>query len=115
MEAWQIHLDVFGATRNRGFAQVFFSCQLRDQQLHVKSVCRWIKKNYNDPEVMITENGWSDDGQLEDLDRVEYYRSHLEQILTVVLNKECNLKAYTGWPSKSFPQNTHSFTLVSYR
>lgn len=59
-------------------------------------MCRWIKRTYDDPEVFITENGWSDDGQLMDIDRVEYYRLHLEEILAAVLNNESNLKAYTG-------------------
>lgn len=45
---------------------------------------------------MITENGWSDDGQLDDQDRIEYIRSHLDEILNIVLNEECNLKGYTG-------------------
>lgn len=45
---------------------------------------------------MITENGWSDDGQLDDQDRIEYMRSHLDEILDIVLNDECNLKGYTG-------------------
>jgi beta-glucosidase/6-phospho-beta-glucosidase/beta-galactosidase len=29
----------------------------------------WIKNKYENPMVMITENGWSDDGELEDNDR----------------------------------------------
>lgn len=62
----------------------------------IGGLLRWIKNEYNDPEVIITENGWSDEGQLNDTGRVEYYRSYLEEILTVVLNKECNLKGYAG-------------------
>lgn len=57
---------------------------------------RWLKKEFDDPEVYITENGWSDNGELNDVDRIEYYRLHLEEILSVVLNNECNLKGYTG-------------------
>lgn len=60
------------------------------------SFFRWLKMEYNNLEVIITESGWSDDGQLDDVDRIEYYRSHLEEVLTVVLNGECNVKAYTG-------------------
>lgn len=73
---------------------------------------RWLKRNYNDPEVLITETGWSDDGQLDDHDRLEYYRSHLEEVLTVVLNKECNLKAYTGFFNESFQLNSVLHTCV---
>lgn len=57
---------------------------------------RWIKKEYNNPEVFITENGWSDRGELVDDDRIEYLHDHLKQIQEVVLNKECKLKGYAG-------------------
>lgn len=49
--------------------------------------------------MIITENGWSDDGQLNDPDRIEYYRSHLDELLKAVLNKEVNVKGYTGFTS----------------
>lgn len=46
--------------------------------------------------MYITENGWSDNGEIDDYDRVDYLREHLKQILDVVLNEECDLKGYTG-------------------
>lgn len=46
--------------------------------------------------MFITENGWSDDGRLNDHGRVDYLRAHLNEALDIVLNEECNLKAYTG-------------------
>lgn len=57
---------------------------------------RWIKDQYNNPEIIITENGWSDNGGLVDDGRIEYLRDHLKVILDVVLNDEANLKGYTG-------------------
>lgn len=62
----------------------------------IKKNFRWIKREYNNPEVIVTENGWSDEGELDDFDRIEYLRKHLEQLQTVVLNNECNLKGYTS-------------------
>lgn len=47
--------------------------------------------------VLITENGWSDRGEFEDNDRIEYLHDHLQQALDVVLNAESNLKGYTVW------------------
>lgn len=41
---------------------------------------KWIKENYNNPELIITENGYSDrDGKLDDMDRINYLqvRIHL--------------------------------------
>lgn len=60
-------------------------------------ILRWLKKEYNNPEVIITENGWSDRGELVDNGRIEYLHDHLKSILDVVLNEECNLKGYTVW------------------
>lgn len=47
--------------------------------------------------MFITGNGWSDEGELNDQDRIEYLREHLREVLKVVLNKECNVIGYTVW------------------
>lgn len=47
--------------------------------------------------MYITENGWSDRGQIEDNDRIEYLRDHLQQIQDVILKNETNLKGYAGY------------------
>lgn len=58
---------------------------------------RWIKDEYNNPLVFITENGFSDSGGLEDNGRIEYYRDHLQHVQDAVLNNGCNVKAFTAW------------------
>lgn len=58
---------------------------------------RWIKKEYKNPEVIISENGWSDDGRLNDVDRVEYLKDHLTEVVKAVRNDGCNVKGYTVW------------------
>lgn len=60
-------------------------------------VTRWIKKEYKNPIVIISENGWADDGRLEDVERVDYIRSHLEEVVRAVRNSECNVQGYTIW------------------
>lgn len=57
---------------------------------------RWLNEEYNGLEVFITENGWSDEGQLDDSDRVEYLRSHLQELAKVLANNECNVTGYAG-------------------
>lgn len=57
---------------------------------------RWIQREYNNPEVFITESGWADQGEMEDTNRIEYLHDHLLQVLDIVLNSKCNLKGYTG-------------------
>jgi beta-glucosidase/6-phospho-beta-glucosidase/beta-galactosidase len=56
----------------------------------------WIKENYNNPEVLITENGFSDFGEIEDEGRVSYIRSHLEWT-SKAIGKGCNVVGYTCW------------------
>lgn len=34
----------------------------------------WIKENYDNPIVLVTENGYADDGRLEDFDRIFYHK-----------------------------------------
>lgn len=58
---------------------------------------RWIKNQYDSPEICITETGWVDKGEMEDNGRIEYINDHLKEILNVLQDKECNLKGYTIW------------------
>jgi len=37
-----------------------------------RKLLNWIAKQYNNPPVLITENGFSDEGGLDDRDRVDY-------------------------------------------
>lgn len=46
--------------------------------------------------VFVTENGWSDGGELEDDERIQYTHDHLHHLLDVVLNEQCNVKGYAG-------------------
>lgn len=45
---------------------------------------------------MVLENGYSDVGQINDYDRIEYFREHLQQILDVIHNDGCHVRAYSG-------------------
>lgn len=65
------------------------------QGLH--DILKWIKDKYDNPIVMITENGWSDDGQLDDEERVEYLKVHLAAITKAINDDKCNVVAYTAW------------------
>lgn len=40
----------------------------------MRKLLNWIKDIYNNPPVYITENGFADVGEVEDLGRVSYYR-----------------------------------------
>lgn len=63
----------------------------------LQDLLRWIKNKYNNPIVMITENGWSDDGQLDDEGRVDYLKAHLAAMSRAISVDGCNVVAYTVW------------------
>jgi beta-glucosidase/6-phospho-beta-glucosidase/beta-galactosidase len=39
----------------------------------LRKLLNWIANEYNNPPVLITENGFSDQGELDDIDRVDYH------------------------------------------
>lgn len=57
----------------------------------------WIKTEYNNPKVIITENGWLDGGELEDDDRIDYFDSHLKVLAKAINEDKCNIVGYTAW------------------
>lgn len=57
---------------------------------------RYIKRRYDNPTVIITENGCGDDGELNDGNRIDYLRTHLQEVLKAVLDDGCNVVGYTG-------------------
>lgn len=56
----------------------------------------WIKIQYNNPRVMITENGWSDLGTLEDDARIKFIQLHLAKCLEAKRDGS-RIEAYTVW------------------
>lgn len=64
----------------------------------LRKLLNWIKDTYENPELWITENGFSDtdaEGTI-DLGRVAYYRDYVNNVLKAV-NEGCNVKKYTAW------------------
>ncbi|KAL7024949.1 hypothetical protein ACKWTF_013269 [Chironomus riparius] len=57
----------------------------------------WIRTKYNNPDVYISENGWSDAPlTIEDHDRIEYMRLHLAAISKAITDG-CNVLGITVW------------------
>lgn len=52
---------------------------------------------YDNPEVILLENGWSDKGEMKDDGRISYFHDHLERVLDAILNDGCNIKGYSGY------------------
>lgn len=48
----------------------------------MRKTLQWIKDRFNDPEIIITENGISDRaGNLDDMMRVYYYKHNINSML----------------------------------
>lgn len=59
----------------------------------------WLKQQYGDLEIMITENGLPTYDGLNDTTRVDFYKSHLEQVSDKLLNNyRCPCKGWTRAP-----------------
>jgi len=63
----------------------------------LRDLLNWIKNEYNNPPVFITENGWSDGGELEDDDRIDYLKRHLKATSQAINEDQCNVIGYTAW------------------
>lgn len=47
--------------------------------------------------MFISENGWSDDGNLNDDGRVKYIKEHLESVSKAIYEDNCNVIGYAVW------------------
>lgn len=72
------------------------SVWLRVHPSGMRHLLNWIRKEYNNPVVYVTENGVSDKGGLNDVKRVEYFNSYLTAILSAIKDG-CNVKGYIAW------------------
>ncbi|BES89246.1 glycoside hydrolases [Nesidiocoris tenuis] len=58
-----------------------------------------VKNDYGNPEVLITENGYPDDGSdpLNDTERINYYETHFAAIRQAIYEDGCNVVGHTSW------------------
>lgn len=66
---------------------------------------------YDNPEVMILENGFSDHGDLKDNDRIEYIYKNLKVMLEAIADG-CNVTRYTYWSLMDNFQWSSGYTYV---
>ncbi|KAL0266520.1 UNVERIFIED_CONTAM: hypothetical protein PYX00_009032 [Menopon gallinae] len=57
----------------------------------------WIKEEYNNIPVIVTENGFADNGTLEDYGRIDYHKEYIEEMLKAIHIDECNVRGYIAW------------------
>jgi beta-glucosidase/6-phospho-beta-glucosidase/beta-galactosidase len=47
----------------------------------VRKLLNWVNENYDNPEIIITENGFSDHGEVDDQGRIYFYKVRIEVFL----------------------------------
>jgi lactase-phlorizin hydrolase len=64
-----------------------------------RKLLNWIKNTYGNPNVLITENGFSDDHSVgtADVKRTQYYNDYINNMLKAVVVDGCNVTSYTAW------------------
>ncbi|KAF7284526.1 hypothetical protein GWI33_022112 [Rhynchophorus ferrugineus] len=62
-----------------------------------RSIINFVNDCYKPKEIFITENGWSDTGELEDNNRITYLNDSLNGILNSIVIDGVNVKGYTMW------------------
>lgn len=62
-----------------------------------RDLLNWIKDEYDNPQVFITENGWGDERGMNDDDRIEYLKTHMQAVLDTLHIDKCNIFGYTAW------------------
>ncbi|XP_078588140.1 lactase/phlorizin hydrolase-like [Branchiostoma floridae x Branchiostoma japonicum] len=67
----------------------------------LRRLLKFIKLNYRDPDVYITENGRSDHDEqppvMEDADRICYYMGYIDEVLKAIEVDGVKVRAYTAW------------------
>ena len=62
----------------------------------LRYLLNWMKREYDNSEVIITENGAVDVGMY-DLTRMNYLIEHTQTLLDSIRLDKCNVSAYTYW------------------
>ncbi|KAK9885204.1 hypothetical protein WA026_010709 [Henosepilachna vigintioctopunctata] len=62
-----------------------------------RRLMKWIKDQYNNPPMYVTENGWATGAGLEDNERVRYITQYLSELLKAIHEDGCNVIGYAYW------------------
>ncbi|XP_026762202.2 myrosinase 1 [Galleria mellonella] len=65
----------------------------------LRHMMSWLKNNYGDIQIFITENGYPnrEEKELHDIDRIQFIHDHLEQVLLSIHEDNIDVIGYTVW------------------
>ncbi|KAK4883855.1 hypothetical protein RN001_000126 [Aquatica leii] len=93
-------------------------CRIKDMQVHTyddpswlsgsisyfrlvpwgfRKLLNYIKNNYQDPEIIVTENGFPDYGEIEDNNRIKFHKGNLNAVLDALIYDNVKVKDYIVW------------------
>ncbi|KAK7789829.1 hypothetical protein R5R35_007360 [Gryllus longicercus] len=62
-----------------------------------RKLLNWLHKEYNGVTIMVTENGFSDSGELNDAGRENYYKTYINALWEAIMIDGVNVFAYAAW------------------
>ncbi|XP_046643173.1 cytosolic beta-glucosidase-like [Daphnia pulicaria] len=64
----------------------------------MRNTLKWIRDRFNNPDIIVTENGFSDNaGNLDDLMRVYYYKHNINNVLKAIKTDGVKVIGYAAW------------------
>ncbi|KAF2903160.1 hypothetical protein ILUMI_03030 [Ignelater luminosus] len=63
----------------------------------LRKALNYIKHNYGNPEILITENGFPDAESFNDQGRIRYYKDNLKAVLDAIYTDHVRITVYTAW------------------
>ncbi|XP_065172696.1 myrosinase 1-like [Atheta coriaria] len=63
----------------------------------IRKSLRFIRDEYRNPTIMVTENGYGDKGEFDDRDRINYFNDHLKQMVLSMNEDNVKIIGYTAW------------------
>ncbi|KAF5305137.1 hypothetical protein FQA39_LY09399 [Lamprigera yunnana] len=62
-----------------------------------RKLLKYFKDNYDNPEVIITENGFPDTGEIDDQNRIRYHKGNLNALLDAIEYDDVRATGYFAW------------------
>lgn len=63
----------------------------------LRKVLKYIHKEFDGIDIIITENGYCGGDEIQDYDRVNYYKGYLGEVYNAIYKDGVNLKGYCAW------------------
>eukprot|EP00644_Phytophthora_capsici_P004583 jgi/Phyca11/16336/fgenesh1_pg.PHYCAscaffold_19_\ len=57
----------------------------------------WLHKHDTSADILLTENGWCGDDEIENLDQLWYFQAYLEQVHKAITEENIPIIGYTAW------------------